>query len=166
MRSHPVRIVAAVALVTYALLAAAVLLSTHSTVATEVIALTKASLIAHGAPDWMTYGARVELALNAALFTPLAFLASITHPRHPWGNWVAYAFTGSGAVEVFQAFVLEPRSAQYVDVVANTLGALIGALVALPLTMSMRRTEFTARGSNLAATANQMHPDRKDRPRP
>src|SRR5689334_22437280 len=137
MRSHPVRVVAAVALVTYASLAAVVLLSTHSTVATEVIAHTKASLTAQGAPDWMTYGARVEIALNAALFAPLALLASIALPRHPWGNWVAYAFSGSSAVEVFQAFALEPRSAQYVDVVANTLGALIGALLALPITMSM-----------------------------
>lgn len=32
-----------------------------------------------------------------------------------------------------QAFALEPRSAQYVDVVANTLGGLVGAMAAIPV---------------------------------
>lgn len=139
MRSGPIRLAAVLALVVYVLVAAVVLLSTHSTVATEVIAHTRAWLVAHGAPDWMTYRGRVELALNAAMFAPMTFLASIALPRHPWGNWVAYAFAGSGAVEVFQAFALEPRSAQYVDVVANTLGGLIGALAALPLAFGLQR---------------------------
>lgn len=166
MRSRPVRIAAALALVAYVLLAAVVLLSTHSTVATEVIAHTKESLVTHGAPEWMTYGARVELALNAALFAPLTFLASVALPRHPWGNWVAYAFAGSGAVEVFQAFALEPRSAQYVDVVANTLGGLMGALAALPVTSSMRLGESRRTSDTLAPTVDQVQPDRKDRQRP
>lgn len=139
MSSRPIQVVAATALALYLLVAGLVLLATHSTVATEVIARTTAWLTAHDAPDWLTYGGRVELALNAALFAPLTFLASLALPRHPWGNWVAYAFAGSGAVEVFQAFVLEPRSAQYVDVVANTLGGLIGALLALPVTAGLQR---------------------------
>jgi len=139
MSSRPVQVAAAAALAVYLLLAGIVLLATHSTVATEAIARTTAWLTAHDAPAWVTYGGRVELILNALLFAPLTFLASLALPRHPWGNWVAYAFAGSGAVEVFQAFVLEPRSAQYVDVVANTLGGLIGALVALPVALGLRR---------------------------
>jgi VanZ family protein len=42
-------------------------------------------------------------------------------------------------VEVVQAFALEPRAAEYVDVVANTLGGLIGALVSIPLAAWLRR---------------------------
>lgn len=139
MTSRPIQVAAAMALALYLLLAGIVLLATHSTVATAVIAHTTAWLNAHDAPGWLTYGDRVQLALNAALFAPLTFLASLTLPRHPWGNWVAYAFAGSGAVEVIQAFVLEPRSAQYVDVVANTLGGLIGALAALPFALGLQR---------------------------
>ncbi len=98
-----------------------------------MIARTEARLTAHGAPGWVTWPGRVELVLNAAMFAPVAFLASLACPRHPWGNWVAYSFIGSGLVEVVQAFALEPRSAQYVDVVANTLGGLVGAVVARPV---------------------------------
>ena len=139
MSRRSVPVVASVVLVAYAAMAAAVLLATRSTVATEVIDHTETWLAGHGAPGWVTYPGRVELALNAGLFAPLTFLASLVAPRHPWGNWVAYAFIGSGAVEVFQAFALEPRSAQYVDVVANTLGGLLGALAAIPVTLALRR---------------------------
>lgn len=139
MSSRPIQVAAALALALYLLIAGIVLLATHSTVATEVIAHTTAWLTAHDAPAWVTDGGRVELALNAALFAPLTFLASLALPRHPWGNWVAYAFAGSGAVEVIQAFVLEPRSAQYVDVVANTLGGLIGAVLAIPAARGLQR---------------------------
>jgi VanZ family protein len=40
---------------------------------------------------------------------------------------------GSFGIEAVQALVLPARSAQFVDVVSNTLGALVGALLAVPL---------------------------------
>lgn len=128
-----VRGVAALVLCGYVVAVGVVLLAAEPTLAADVITRTEAWLAAHGAPGWVTWPGRVELALNAAMFAPLAFLASVALPRHPWGNWVAYSFLGSGVVEVVQAFVLEPRSAQYVDVVANTLGGLAGAVAAVPL---------------------------------
>jgi len=39
----------------------------------------------------------------------------------------------SGAVELYQGLYLPPRSAQFVDVVSNTLGGLVGAVLAIPV---------------------------------
>jgi VanZ family protein len=55
----------------------------------------------------------------------------LTWPQVHWANWVAYGFLGSGLVELVQGVILPARSAEFVDVVANTTGALVGALVAL-----------------------------------
>lgn len=139
-----VRGTAGLLLVAYTAAVAVVLLNADQELPTRVIAEAESALEARGAPGWLTAGARVQMALNALMFAPLAALASIAWPRWAWGNWVALAFIGSGSVEVFQAFALEPRSAEYVDVVANTLGALVGVVVVIPLTMSLRRA---ARGS-------------------
>ena len=73
------------------------------------------------------------------MFTPVVLLAALTFPRHPWANWVVYGFVVSGAVELLQGFYLSPRSAQFVDVVANTLGALLGAVIAVPLAKVVAR---------------------------
>lgn len=133
------RPVAAVTLGCYVLAVTVVLLTADPSLSTDVIDRTERLLDEQGAPAWVTWGERVQLMLNALMFAPITALASIAMPRYPWGNWVAYAFVGSGLVEVVQAFVLAPRSAQYVDVVANTLGGLIGALLVVPLTGWMRR---------------------------
>ena len=140
-----VRLVAAALLGTYVVVVAAILLNADPTFATDAIQETERSLVARGAPEWMTFGDRVQMMLNALMFAPITAFAAVTFPRHPWGNWVAYAFAGSGMVEVVQAFVLEPRAAEYVDVVANTLGGLIGAALSVPVTFWMRRV--TARRS-------------------
>jgi VanZ family protein len=133
-----VRLVAAGLLCGYVLLISAVLLSADQSLPTDVIARTEEALRERGAPDWMTWGDRVQMMLNAFMFAPITALASLAFPRQAWGNWVAYAFLASGAVEVVQAFALEPRSAEYVDVVANTLGGLMGAVLVLPVTAWMR----------------------------
>ncbi|CAM3663990.1 VanZ family protein [Nocardioides zeicaulis] len=81
------------------------------------------------APDWALphhYG----FVLNVVLFVPLgAVLVVLT--RRPW--WVAtlLALLGSTAVEVAQGLWLD-RVGSVADVVANTLGALVGALLLTP----------------------------------
>ena len=60
-------------------------------------------------------------------------------PRHHWANWVVYGFVLSCAVELVQGLVLPPRSAQFEDVVANTLGALVGALAAVPVSRVLEK---------------------------
>lgn len=130
----PTRLVAAALLVAYVVFLGAVLTEYNPVIATDVVARFGSWLGLHGVPTTFTQPARVEFFLNAAMFAPVAFLAALALPRHPWANWVVYGFVLSAGVELLQGLFLPPRSAQFVDVVANTLGALVGALAALPLT--------------------------------
>jgi glycopeptide antibiotics resistance protein len=132
------RVIAATLLVMYVVFLAAVLTEYNPTVATDVVSRVELWLEGEGAPAVMTAPGRVEFLLNAAMFAPIVLLAAMTFPRHPWANWVVYGFVASGAVELLQGLYLPPRSAQFVDVVANTLGALVGALVAAPLRRFLR----------------------------
>jgi glycopeptide antibiotics resistance protein len=72
---------------------------------------------------------RVEILTNCMIFVPLVLLAAIVLPRVRWQDWTAYAFVASTLVESFQGFVLPHREASLSDIVANTSGALIGALL-------------------------------------
>ena len=94
------------------------------------ISATREVLLDLGAPAALTDSGRIGLVLNVVLFVPLALLAALAMPRHPWANWVVYAFVASVGVEFAQGLILPARSAQYVDVVANTLGALCGVTLA------------------------------------
>ena len=132
MNTHSPRIAAAAFLLGYVAFLAAVLFEYHPLVATDVVSRVGSWLVGHGSPTTLTTPARVEFLLNTAMFTPVALLTAVTLPRHPLANWVVYGFVGSAAVELLQGLVLPARSAQFEDVVANTLGALIGVLVALP----------------------------------
>ena len=49
-------------------------------------------------------------------------------PRTTWRDWTAYGFLFSAAIELTQALLLPSRSARFDDIVANTLGALVGAV--------------------------------------
>ena len=133
------RATALILLVLYAVALVAVLTEYNPTVAVDVVGRVSDWMVARGFPESMSTPERVEFGLNALMFSPAVFLVSIVVPGHPWANWVVYAFVGSGTVELWQGLFLPPRSAQMVDVVANTLGALLGALVALPITWGMTR---------------------------
>lgn len=82
-----------------------------------------------GVPARIIDPSRMEFALNAAMVTPLVLLAVLLWPRWGWERWTAYAFVASSAVELTQGLFLPLRSAQYVDVVANTRGAGLGAVL-------------------------------------
>ncbi len=70
---------------------------------------------------------RVEFLCNVVLLVPFAVLGSLVLPRWSWQDWTAWGFLLAGAVELTQGLVLPGRDASYADVVANTLGALLGA---------------------------------------
>lgn len=135
-----IRTTSGLLLVAYVLFLAAVLTEYNPTVAVDVVGRVSEAMTARGLPEAFSTPERVEFGLNALMFSPLVFLAALTLPRHPWANWVVYAFVGSAAVELLQGVYLPPRSAQMVDVVANTLGALLGTLAALPIAWSISRT--------------------------
>jgi glycopeptide antibiotics resistance protein len=119
----------AVLLAVYVVLLAMVLFQPVPTVASGTVGRVDEWLTALGAPAAVTVPGRVEMMLNAAMFAPVALLAALTWPGVHWASWVAYGFVGSALVEVVQGLLLSARSAELVDVVANTLGALVGAVL-------------------------------------
>lgn len=130
---------AALLLVLYGVFLGAVLTQYNPTVAVDVVARVSDWLTAQGVPEVFAEPERVEFGLNALMFSPVVLLLALVFPGHPWANWVVYSFVASGAVELWQGVFLPPRSAQMVDVVANTLGGLLGAALALPLTAALSR---------------------------
>lgn len=137
--SFTARLTSATLLTGYGLLLGAVLTEYNPTVATHVVTRAELWLEGHGAPAMATGQGRVEFMLNTAMFAPLSFLAALTFPRHPWANWVVYALVASGGVELIQGLYLPPRSAQFEDIVANTTGALLGALFGAVVTLLLGR---------------------------
>ncbi|MEH3088387.1 MAG: VanZ family protein [Microbacterium arborescens] len=79
---------------------------------------------------WLTYG-RIEFTANIVLFAPLAWCAARGWPR--WHAFVVPAgLMASVIIEVLQGLLLAQRTASVLDVVANTLGAGVGWLLARP----------------------------------
>jgi glycopeptide antibiotics resistance protein len=82
---------------------------------------------------------RAEFLCNVAILAPVSALGSLIWARTTWRDWTAYAFVIAGSVEVVQELVLPARTASYVDIVANTLGGMIGAVVVLAARRLSRR---------------------------
>lgn len=138
-RTTPSRERLLLALGAYAALLAWILLWPSGSVATWVVVHTAQGLTDLGAPGSLVVGGRVEFALNAAMVVPLVLLAALLWPRWGWERWTAYAFVGSCAVELSQGLFLPLRSAQFDDVVANSLGAGVGAILGGLLVARRRR---------------------------
>lgn len=76
---------------------------------------------------------------NVALFLPLGVLVTLVlQQRH---RWLApfLCLAASAAVEVLQAAVVTTRQASLRDVALNTVGGVIGWLIAVPLIGHLRR---------------------------
>ena len=78
----------------------------------------------------------IEFAANVLLFGPLGFLLALLF-RHPWWG-TALAIALSAAAELGQ-IVIPSRVASLRDVLANALGAVIGAAVAWLLVLRRER---------------------------
>jgi glycopeptide antibiotics resistance protein len=72
----------------------------------------------------------VEFTANVALFVPLSCLGSLLRPRWTWSAWTAAGFGVSLAIELGQLAVLPDRSATGYDILANAIGAFLGAVLA------------------------------------
>lgn len=82
-----------------------------------------------GAPSAVTRP-RVEFAANVLLFVPLSLLGSLLKPNWTWSSWVVVGYCATFTIELVQGLLLPGRMATMSDVVANTGGALIGAVIA------------------------------------
>jgi len=83
----------------------------------------------HGLPAWVGYD-QVEFTANVALFVPVGLLLALELRRRPW--WVP-ALAGAGIsvlAELAQALLRPDRFATGWDVLANTLGAVVGSILA------------------------------------
>ena len=118
------------ALVGYSLFLFWVLLWPSGAPATSTVGFIADVLIWLGIPEGLAAGARVEFVVNAVMVAPIPFLVAALWPGWSWERWTAYGFVASGLVELVQGVFLPARSAQMPDVVANTLGVMIGAAAA------------------------------------
>jgi glycopeptide antibiotics resistance protein len=86
-----------------------------------------------GFPSGITSFTRLEVIMNAVIIAPVTFLASLVRPAYGWRDWTALGFVAALTVEALQGLLLPGRHAALSDIVANTLGALLGAVVARAL---------------------------------
>jgi glycopeptide antibiotics resistance protein len=85
----------------------------------------------------------VEVALNVLLFVPLTLVGGVLLPRVPWWLWVCAGFVVAGLLESAQWVFLPSRSAKLDDLVANTLGGVLGVLT---LALIRREVDATTSG--------------------
>jgi glycopeptide antibiotics resistance protein len=84
----------------------------------------------HGAPAWVDYDF-AEFSANVALFVPVGlFVGLLAGARLSWLG-IVVGFATSCGIEIGQLLFLPERYATFNDVVANTLGAVIGTVFAL-----------------------------------
>lgn len=71
----------------------------------------------------------MEFLFNVLVFAGLVILVAWTFPRVAWRWWIVAAVTTSIMIETVQGFVLPDRNMDWVDVVSNSTGAVLGIAV-------------------------------------
>lgn len=86
----------------------------------------------NGAPLWFGYN-KLEFTANIGMFVPLGFLLTMLLPEKIW--WLALVICPalSVGIEMTQATFLAARFATVNDVIANSLGAVVGVLIAVAI---------------------------------
>ncbi|MGN7200857.1 VanZ family protein [Arthrobacter sp. SAFR-044] len=100
----------------------------------------------HGVPGWFDYNF-VEAAANIALLIPVGFVAALAFPHKKWWQIGAFGMFISGCIELGQFLFLHDRFASSSDVITNTSGAIIGALMAGVAIQKGRSAAFRQRTS-------------------
>lgn len=83
---------------------------------------------AAGAPGWLSPAA-VEFGLNVLFFVPLGLLGPVFRPRWRWFGWALLGLVSASVIELTQMMVLSARTPAVGDVLANTLGVLVGYVI-------------------------------------
>lgn len=92
------------------------------------------ALYERGMPAFIDY-AFVEFTANIVFFVPVGFLGGLLFSHRVWWLAVPAGALLSACVETAQALFLPDRVASPADVVANTTGTVIGAIVAFAVRM-------------------------------
>ena len=122
------RRLAGAVLVVYSLLLLLAVLSPSSSDQSSMVQWLGRLLEDLGVPGALVTFNRLEVVMNAVIVAPVTFLGSMVRPRLTWRDWTAWGFAAAASVETIQLVVLPGRHASFSDVVANTGGALLGAL--------------------------------------
>lgn len=85
----------------------------------------------HGVPRRVVGYSQIEFASNILLFVPFGVILTLRLPRRWWFFAVLIGAAASGAVELAQALFLPQRVPALSDIVANTSGTFLGALLVL-----------------------------------
>ncbi len=102
-------------------------------------------LHSHGIPKWFNYKF-VEASANVALFVPVGAVASMAFPAKRWWQVGAFGLIVSGCMELGQLLFLDNRFASPLDLVTNTGGAVIGALLASAVLKRLRARRLVSGG--------------------
>ena len=91
--------------------------------------------------------AGVEFGLNVVMFVPLSLIGSFLFER--WGTyqWFLIGLSATVLIEMVQGMFLPTRTSSSLDVVANTIGAMTGLLVAFVVREAARRGRADRMGS-------------------
>jgi glycopeptide antibiotics resistance protein len=94
----------------------------------------------HGLPRWFGYDT-LEFCANMAMFVPLGFLVSLLLPSRTW--WIALIACPaiSTGIELAQHLYLSGRFATVSDILANSMGGAIGAVLAVILRNVVHRRD-------------------------
>lgn len=104
-------------------------------------------LYGYGLPQWFIGYRKIEFAANILLFVPFGIILVLRLHRRLWWLAIVIAAAVSGAVELAQALFLPERVPAWSDIVANTSGALIGAMLVLCI-WSLRRRHALRNAQN------------------
>lgn len=135
------RLVAAALLAGYSALLALALLWPTSDRQSGMVSWLVEALQHLGLSSSLVTFTRAEVLMNVLIIAPVTFLGSLWRPRMSWRSWTAYGFVASLTVELVQGLLLPDRQAAFSDVVANTTGALLGAVVVAGWRARSRRTQ-------------------------
>jgi glycopeptide antibiotics resistance protein len=86
----------------------------------------------NGVPEWFGYN-KLEFTANIIMFVPLGFLITLLLPTKVWWLAIVMCPALSGAIELTQGSLLSERFASWGDVASNSIGAIIGILIAVIL---------------------------------
>lgn len=83
----------------------------------------------HGVPRWLDYHV-VEALANVCVFVPLGIFAAMAFPTRAWWHLMGLGAMVSTCMELGQLLFITARFSSLVDIVTNTLGAVIGIAAA------------------------------------
>ena len=103
-------------------------------------------LHSRGVPQWFIGYRKVEFVANILLFVPFGAIVASRLPLKRWWLAPAAAAALSSAIELGQALLLPQRVSDWHDIVANTAGALAGAIALVVVRALVQKPARSRRG--------------------